>query len=565
MRKLVARAAARGAVLVVLVALVGGAAGSARAGGFDIPDNGTEALGRGGAFVAKADSPLALYYNIAGLARQRGTRLEIGGNLVYHDIAFTRAGAYPGDPADPRTPYAGQPYPTVHDEKRWFPAPWVGITTDFGWFEKLTFGLGVFGPPGIGTHQYGTEVQKSTNMPGKTTIAYEVKNAQGQMVPAPSRYDIASTNLLIVLPTLGVGWRPIPQLAVGGAAQLVYSNLDLMNANFTQLGPALCPAATNYDFAGCDAYGRVRASGLTARGIFSVLAHPTRWLDVGATYTMHANIEAKGKSNPLPEGGYPQDASGAYIEAADGLHAYTPPVNYASLNDSPVTFKTRLPDMVRLGGRVISRYPDGTERADLELDLTWENWSSLNQPTVCPVPLPDDHDGACIDPSLKQPVPGDIIHATDFPLGRGGNLVVVVPHNYKDTFGVRLGGAYNHRLSESSRLTGRFGLYYDSAATRLEDTHLDFNTADKFAVTAGIGYRLRGFAVNLAYAYIYSPPRDVTSSNLRAISSTVGSAFDARDPVITYNLGRYEYATQIISLNLVVNFAGFKAGPLLPN
>ena len=39
---------------------------SARAGGFEIPDNGTEALGRGGAFVAKADDPTAIQYNPRG-------------------------------------------------------------------------------------------------------------------------------------------------------------------------------------------------------------------------------------------------------------------------------------------------------------------------------------------------------------------------------------------------------------------------------------------------------------------------------------------------------------------
>jgi hypothetical protein len=42
---------------------------------------GAEALGRGGAFVAKADSPLALEYNVAGLAQLRGTHVLIDGSL----------------------------------------------------------------------------------------------------------------------------------------------------------------------------------------------------------------------------------------------------------------------------------------------------------------------------------------------------------------------------------------------------------------------------------------------------------------------------------------------------
>ena len=143
--------------------------------------------------------------------------------------------------------------------------------------------------------------------------------------------------------------------------------------------------------------------------------------------------------------------------------------------------------------------------------------------------------------------------------------MAVVPHNFKDTFGVRLGGSYNHRLSDVSRLSGRVGFYYDSASTRVEDTHLDFNTADKIAVTAGLGYKFRGFALNLSYAYIYSPSRDVTSSNIRAISAINGSAYDDKDPVINYNKGHYDYSTQIISLGLVINFNEFKTPALLAN
>ncbi len=46
----------RGAVLVALLA----AARAVYAGGLEFPDNGTEALGRGGAFTAKADDGTAL-------------------------------------------------------------------------------------------------------------------------------------------------------------------------------------------------------------------------------------------------------------------------------------------------------------------------------------------------------------------------------------------------------------------------------------------------------------------------------------------------------------------------
>src|SRR5262245_16280536 len=69
---------------------------TARAGGYDeLPDQGAQALGRGAAFTAKADDATAIYYNVAGLARQRGTHLQVSGNLQLNSIYFARAGRYP--------------------------------------------------------------------------------------------------------------------------------------------------------------------------------------------------------------------------------------------------------------------------------------------------------------------------------------------------------------------------------------------------------------------------------------------------------------------------------------
>src|ERR1043165_7043699 len=77
----------------------------ASAGGIDeMPDHGAEAMGRGATFTAKADDATALYYNVAGLARQRGTKLQISANLQHSSVSFKRAGAYPDDPSNPSTP-----------------------------------------------------------------------------------------------------------------------------------------------------------------------------------------------------------------------------------------------------------------------------------------------------------------------------------------------------------------------------------------------------------------------------------------------------------------------------
>lgn len=517
--------------LVVCCFLIPGAAENAQAGGFDVPDIGAEALGRGGAFAAKADSPLALYYNVAGLAQQRGNRAQVDVNLIFYDQSFTRAGTYPGDPKDPRTPWAGKPYPTVHDEDNFGYQPFLGFTTNFG-IPNFTLGFGIYAPPGIGKHQYGKRrniAVPDAKDPNKTHISprYEVDlsdeggtsswsgSTAPNRAPAPTRYDIAQTDLLIIMPTLAASYRINKYLDVGAAAIVAYGRFDLMNANMTNLGPYSC--AGSPDYPGCDSYGRVYAAGTSFSGQVAVLAHPTSWLDIGASYRPQITFNAKGS-----------------------IHPYVTPESPLQLDDFPVTFSTKLPHLVRFGIRAVSHYADGTERADIEFDGTWEKWSAEQYA---------------------------YIHSDDFPNGKpndpndpskGSYLDIQVPHHYRDTFSARLGGAYNYRLTNLSRLIFRGGAYFDSAATHYADTHLDALTAAKYAFTLGLGYKYRGFTINLAYAAIFSPDRNVTNSNLTAISSTDGTEYvKGVDPVITVGNGLYQTSIQTLSLGLTFNFSEF--------
>src|ERR1700752_470312 len=111
----------RVAILLLLVP------GLARAGGLEFPDTGAEALGRGATFTAKADSPLAIEYNLGGLAKQRGTRLLLDANLGFRSYASTRAGVYPDSAAD--APYGGMPFPRVSARSSGFPDPFIAVAT----------------------------------------------------------------------------------------------------------------------------------------------------------------------------------------------------------------------------------------------------------------------------------------------------------------------------------------------------------------------------------------------------------------------------------------------------
>ena len=492
------------------------------AGGFEIPDNGTEALGRGGAFVAKADDGTAMEYNVAGLARQDGFRVYVGANLIFHDVAFTAAGSYDGGTNPSMAPpYAGQPYPTVHDTGGPFPpVPFLSLSyklperPNAPWLHRFTIGFAVYAPPSVGTHNYGVgsndTTVSATDANGKMYMASNpppatVTLANGMVAPNPARYSLASANLLIVTPTLALAAEVTKWLDLGIAGQIVYANLALSAANYTPLGPSSC--GQSGELAACDAYALVNVSGMTGALLLSAMAHPTSWLDLGATVSTGADINASGS-----------------------IHAVPAPNSPANLPDYNAGFTTHLPWWARLGGRYIARRADGTEQGDLELDLTYENWSSEKT---------------------------DTLTVPDFPLSQGGNGIVAgLIHNYRDTYGVRLGGAYNHRVSDKIELTGRLGVYFDSAATHYQDTNIDFNTMAKYAGTIGGGLRYKGFTVNLAYAYVYSPDRNVTNSELVALSATDGTPV-GRDKIITVGNGLYQASTQMLSLALKFETAKF--------
>jgi long-chain fatty acid transport protein len=302
---------------------------AAHAGGLTFPDNGTEALGRGAAFTAKADDATAFEYNIAGFARQRGTRLLIDLNLVFAQQLFLRAGSYP-DPNNAMTPWGGQPFPQVRNTGGPFAAPFAGISTDFGYFDRWTFAVGVFGPSSTGNRTYPSGVA-----PG---------------YPSPSRYDFLQATPLVILPSLAVSVRLAKWLDFGLALHVVYGKLDLASTSFVDLGTRTCP---NPEYQGCDAVNRIQTSGVTATASLGLMIRPLKWLAFGA----HARIP------------YTLDTSGT-VDAQ-------PPAVLASMGpqNGSATFQTKFPAVLRLGLRFI--YMKGTHEAgDFEIDATWENWSN---------------------------------------------------------------------------------------------------------------------------------------------------------------------------------------------
>lgn len=82
-----------GALLALFLAL---GAGTAHGAAFALFEQGAAAIGRGGAYVAGANDPSALFYNPAALAGIPGTQIYAAPSLIFFDDSYAGEPPYPG-------------------------------------------------------------------------------------------------------------------------------------------------------------------------------------------------------------------------------------------------------------------------------------------------------------------------------------------------------------------------------------------------------------------------------------------------------------------------------------
>ncbi|MBS2013815.1 MAG: outer membrane protein transport protein [Deltaproteobacteria bacterium] len=453
---------------------------SAHAGGFEMPDNGAQAVGRGAAFVARADDGTAIYWNPAGLARQRGTRLYGGGNLFLHSFSFQRAGSFPDDPNDQRTPWGDKPFPLVTNASGPFFAPFIAVSTDFGTLDRFTVAAGAFGPPTVGNRTFPLGVQGA---------------------PAASRYDFIQSRSTIIYPTLSAAYRVTRWLDLGVSTHLVLGSFDQTNVSYADLGQ--CP---NVEYQPCDSRSTLVATATSFAATFGALVRPLPSFAFGLTVKTPTALNAEGTVTP-------QAPAIAPITIAPGN----------------ATLTTSLPLSVRAGGRYIALDHD-FELYDLELDFVYEAWGSAQGE----------------GPRLQIPA-----------LGQFKDIDTLVVHGYKDTFGVRGGGAYNMQAFDGI-FTLRGGAYFDSSATGFEYTRLDFDTLTKIAGTLGFGYRKGAFAFDVGYAAVASIPRLVGTDQgkVRPVNGAKNGRPIGNDGKLfpAVNEGAYRGFTHLLSIGVTVTF-----------
>ncbi len=445
------------------------------AGGFEgeYPDNGARALGRGGAFVAKADDPTALYYNPAGLGLLRGTNLLLSVNLVDVTHSFQRA-------PDIVQTNVRRSFGPIETDSAPFPAPMLIGHFDFEALPMLDFAVGVYGPSS----------HPNRSFPSQFPIASAVREVNGMSIDridklrgvrddalAPNGL-IVESQMLLAYPTVSVAWTVTDQLRLGVSLQAA-----MMQATIKKAIGGVLPAVTELEF----------HDYFTPTGIIGVHYAPTSFLEFGFSLRPPISVEAEGTVTATRFAQCARGPCGTPEERADeplGPYPLEGEQVLLDANGQPadgVTFDFDQPMITRLGVRYVHRVGEA-ELFDVEFDYV-HSLQSVHESFVVGFDATQTVVEGLADPI---PVPG-----------------IEDARNYQDTHGFRLGGDY---AVLPDLLTLRLGGTYETGASPDAYTTLDFPGLDQWSIAGGFGLSFDLVSVDVGYTYVGLIDRTVTDS-----------------------------------------------------
>ncbi len=445
------------------------------AGGLFVPGAGPSAQGRAGAFVARADDPTAMSHNPAGFAKLDGTQLYIGANFLRYAMSYQRSGAYEaGNGPDP-LPFEGRAFPKVENDGDTAIGPLGSqalpsfvISSDLGHPEwPLRFAVGLYSVQAFPSRSFEREVTLE----------------DGVVAPAPQRYDVVNQEIILSAPSLGVAYSPTDKLDIGVRASWGFGSFKgsktvwtLRNYNEDPGNDAtftLHEAKDNFiPTVGAGFLYRVNSS-----------------FEVGGAWNSQGKIEGEGTGSSIIGGGNPFGESVEVIPRPDNQTECAPGGEPGALK--ACVFLT-MAQSASLGGRWILREPDGREKADIELDFKWEDWSVANESLV--------------------KVDGQV-NLTGMPLNPVAN-----PHGYQDVLSTRLGGSYRMDVG-AGRLELRGGMAYDTRTAPKSWTRVDQDGKRRATFATGLGYEFGGASANkyrldLGMGAVWEP--DITVGQCKA-------------------------------------------------
>jgi hypothetical protein len=483
--------------LVGFVSALALSVGTAHAGGLLLPGSGAVSTSRAGAAVASVWGGDAIAINPAGIAIGKGTHVTVSAAFIDYDLSFQRAGSYDAvDDVD--LPWEGQPYAEVHDTSKpaigigeYQAVPVISIASDLGGVVPGLFAaIGVWAPNAYPTRSIEADyVIDDPNRP-----------------PPPSRYDIISQEAALVMPTLALAYRVLPNLDIG--ARFGWGIADVKAKVYLWGQPQNFEEYVGnesiFDFDGKDSF--------VPNFAFGVKYRPHANVELGGIYSTEMTVNAKGIGIATPSANLNVGGTPVVIIPIPDEIAECAPGGVEGALKACTTFG--LPMLAKIGGRYIFRDADGAERGDVEFDVDWEHWSAVS-----------DYEVVVDAESLGVPLKHSFIR-----------------HNWKDTFSFRVGGGYGFAVGPGV-LTARGGVSIDTATAKSGWERLDIDGAARQMFMVGAGYKMPRFQIDLGGGFVregsryngQDPPCNPTIANRGCDGSGMEQPVDDRggpDPVI---------------------------------
>jgi long-subunit fatty acid transport protein len=501
----------------------------------EFPDNGSEQMARGGAWVARASDPLATIFNPAGLAGQP-TRVTVQSGLVFEHTCFTRVRAANDTTADPLAGPGGT-YPRVCNDVAPTVNPQLGMT--FRVNDRLGLGLLFIGP----------------SSGGEKTFPDFVNDGNGQPQASPNRYLLINQSGIILFPTVGIGYQVLDNLRLGASFSWGFARLKLTSASLSLNTNGTSPAKN--DTRATLQVHDYFVPGFTVGGIYSA----TPEIDIAGWYKWSDAIRARGDAG-TEANFYSGDARAirygdtiyedcgtglANIKACQGGENATVkfvipmeaklgfryhklrsrPQAEAVENDTSLT-PAQQEERVAQNASVRAanqrakhtRDPLATDVFDVEANLTWANNSAADN---IQIRFPDDGTGKGTLP-VAGVAGGEIPPNADQKRG------------FKDVFGVRVGGDYNVL---PDKLAVRGGAFFESSGANPALQNIDFAPSSRFGLSLGGTYRIRlgegektsALELMLGFSHIFFAEQSRTDPNASGAPGLAGTSCNASVPV----------------------------------
>lgn len=451
---------------------------SAYAGGYELPENTTRALGRAGANIAAVDDASATYLNPAGLAEIDGFSFSGSLNLP---LAFQRFHRSP-------FVYNGQgnyQELTVNFEEErntlsFMPAPMIFFAHDFG-LKNTAFGFAVYGPSANPQSNWGS---LDSSNPSPDILNPEVTNR------GTTAYQMVRSNLIVAYPSLSVAHKfEDIGLSIGGALQLVYGSTDVTvglegttGTRSQAEGIVRSPENPGGVFfagdAGAYIESRVRTAGIGVTANFGLRYEPSEAWVIGLGYRPAHKVKMKGKFEILE---------------SPGLSAFE-----LALLDDTARMTIQMPHVLRAGVNY-RHIVDGFEVFDIELASTYEMWSIVNE--------------------MVAHTPGPVVSGIG-AIPQRTIADVAIPFYFNNTVSLRLGGDFNGMRDKvtGQGLAIRGGLFWESNGSPMEYSNIYFMPFQRIGLAAGLSYHFERVSLDLAAMWTHGFSRTVENGEFNIIN-----------------------------------------------